>query len=108
VPDSAVPDSPAADTAVPGTAVPDAEYVALVRIWAMRRHAKLALVGVLPEYRRRGLARGLLAAAFRPVHERGVTGVTAEADESDPAARALLRGIGAQRTGGAIELIRRS
>jgi ribosomal protein S18 acetylase RimI-like enzyme len=83
------------------------EYAGLVRIRAMRRHAKLDLVGVRPRFRRHGLARALLLAALRPLYERGITGVTTEADESDPAAQGLLLGIGAKRTSGAIELIRR-
>jgi ribosomal protein S18 acetylase RimI-like enzyme len=88
-------------------AVYQSEYVGLVRILGLPRQPRLGLVGVLPEYRRRGLARALLAAALRPLHERGVSTVSAEADESNLASRALLRGIGAVRTGGAIELVRR-
>jgi ribosomal protein S18 acetylase RimI-like enzyme len=86
-------------------AVHEGEYVAAVRIWNMRRHAKLSMIGVLPPFRRRGLARALLALAFRPLRERGVAGIAAEADESDPAARALLLSVGAKRTGAAVELI---
>ncbi len=88
-------------------AVYQSEYVGLVRILGLPRQPRLGLVGVLPEYRRRGLARALLAAALRPLHERGVSTVSAEADESNLASRALLGGIGAVRTGGAIELVRR-
>jgi GNAT superfamily N-acetyltransferase len=93
------------DPATNLVAVQENEYVALVRIIGLPRQPRLGLVGVLPPFRRRGLARALLAAAMRPLHERGVTTVSAEADESDPAARELLRGIGAMRTGGAIELV---
>jgi RimJ/RimL family protein N-acetyltransferase len=85
----------------------DGEYVGFVRILGLRRQPRLGLIGVLPAYRRRGLARALLAAAMRPLHERGLTTVSAEADESNPASRGLLRGIGAVRTGGAIELVHR-
>jgi len=84
------------------------EYVGLVRIMALPRVPRLGLVGVRAAYRRRGLARAMLSAAFRVLHERGVSGVSAEADEANPASRNLLRGIGAQRTGGAIELVHRS
>jgi len=83
------------------------EYAGLVRIHGLPRQPRLGLVGVRPAYRRRGLARVLLAAALRPLHERGVSTVSAEADEGDPAARTLLRSIGAMRTGGAIELVHR-
>jgi GNAT superfamily N-acetyltransferase len=89
-------------------AVHEGEYVGLVRILGLRRQPRLGLIGVLPAFRRRGLARALLAAALRPLHERGIATVSAEADESDPASRALFREIGAVRTGGAIELVRRA
>jgi GNAT superfamily N-acetyltransferase len=88
-------------------AVHAGEYVGLARI-ARARLPRLGLVGVLPAHRRRGVARALLAAAFRPLHERGVGHVAAEADETNTAGTALLMGIGAQRTGGAVELVRRS
>jgi GNAT superfamily N-acetyltransferase len=85
----------------------DGGYAGLARVWRGRRVPRLGLVGVLPGHRRRGLARALLAAAFRPLHERGVAQVAAEADAANRAAQALLRSIGATRTGGAIELVRR-
>jgi GNAT superfamily N-acetyltransferase len=85
----------------------EGEHAGLVRIWDLPRRPRLALVGVRPAYRRRGLARAMLAAAFRPIHERGAAIVSTEADQADPAARALLAGLGATRTGGAIELVRR-
>jgi len=88
-------------------AVHESEYVGLVRILGLPRQPRLGLVGVLPAYRRRGLARALLAAAMRPLFERGVSTVSGEADESNPASRALLKGLGALRTGGAVELVRR-
>jgi GNAT superfamily N-acetyltransferase len=85
----------------------DGEYAGLARI-GRTRMPRLGLLGVLPEHRRRGLARALLAAAFDQLHEGGVPRVAAEVDESNPAARALFTGLGAQRIGGAIELVRRS
>ena len=87
-------------------AVREGEYIGFVRILGLRRQPRLGLVGVLPAHRRQGLARALLAAAFRPLHERGIGTVSAEADEANPASRALLRGVGAVRTGGAVELVR--
>jgi GNAT superfamily N-acetyltransferase len=95
------------DPATNLVAVQEGEYIGLVRIIGLPRQPRLGLVGVLPRFRRRGVARALLAAALRPLHERGVTTVSAEADESEPAARTLLRSIGAMRTGGAVELIHR-
>jgi GNAT superfamily N-acetyltransferase len=88
-------------------AVHDGDHVGLARVWRGRRVPRLGLVGVLPAHRRRGLARALLAAAFRPLHERGVAQVTAEADRTNTASQTLLRSLGATRTGGTIELVRR-
>ena len=85
----------------------ESAYVGLVRILGLPRQPRLGLVGVLPAYRRRGLARALLAAAMRPLHERGIDTVSGEADETSLASQALLKQIGAIRTGGAIELVRR-
>jgi ribosomal protein S18 acetylase RimI-like enzyme len=85
-------------------AVRDGEYVGSIRVSAVRRRARLALVAVLPEHRRRGVARGLIAAEFRRLHEDGVSHVTAEVDETATAARALLRGVGGQETGRVVEM----
>jgi ribosomal protein S18 acetylase RimI-like enzyme len=93
------------DPAINLVAVHESEYVALIRTYGLPRQPRVGLIGVLPAFRRRGLARALLAGAFHPLHERGVTSVSAEADQSDPAARNLLKGVGAVRTGGAIELV---
>ncbi len=81
-------------------------FAGLVRIWTGRHHARLGLIGVVPAYRRRGLARALLAHALHPVHERGITVVTAEADDTDRASLDLLRGLGSVVTGSATVLKR--
>jgi ribosomal protein S18 acetylase RimI-like enzyme len=78
----------------------------LVRVAVAPRWAKLGLVGVRPEHRRRGLGRALVAAAFRPLQDVGVRLVLAEADAANEPARALLTGFGARRTGGTFELVR--
>jgi GNAT superfamily N-acetyltransferase len=83
------------------------EYAGLARIHRAPM-PRLGLVGVLPAHRRRGVARSLLAAALGSVHDRGVPRVSAEVDETNPAARALFARLGAERIGGAIELVRRS
>lgn len=90
-------------------AVDDARetFAGLVRVWNHPRHARLGLIGVAPPYRRRGLARALLGAAFLPLHGRGVTSVAAEADATNVASVTLLEGIGARRTGETLELLRR-
>jgi GNAT superfamily N-acetyltransferase len=81
-------------------------HVGLVRLRVAGRWAKLGLVGVRPEHRRRGLGRALLSAAFRPLRDVGVGLVLAEADAANAPARALLVGFGARRTGGTFELVR--
>jgi ribosomal protein S18 acetylase RimI-like enzyme len=78
----------------------------LVRVGISRRHARLGLVATARRYRRRGLARALLAAAFDRVLERGLIEVTATADETNSASVTLLESIGARRTETSLELIR--
>lgn len=80
-------------------AVDGGEYVGLCRIWKGRR---LGLVGVLPSHRGQGLGTALLRQAMRPLVGR-VDVVTAEADATNHASLALLRGFGATRTGGTVE-----
>jgi ribosomal protein S18 acetylase RimI-like enzyme len=91
-------------------AVDDASqaFAGFARVWKHPRQPRLGLVGVTPAYRRRGLAKLLLAAVFAPLCERGISEVAAEADAADPAANALLARIGARRVGGSIELVRRA
>jgi ribosomal protein S18 acetylase RimI-like enzyme len=84
-------------------------YVGLARIWKRlpsRRYRRLGSVGVLAAHRRRGLARALIAQALAPLADDGETCVTAEADTTNAASDALLRGFGATVTGGTIELRR--
>jgi len=83
-------------------------FAGLVRVWVSPGHSRLGLIAVVRGYRRRGLARALLAAAFAPLHERGIRSVMAEADDSNEASLALLKGIGAKETGSTLELIRRA
>ena len=82
------------------------ELAGLVRIWRASRVPRLGLVGVRRPYRRRGLATALLHAAFRPLADRGVAQVTAEADVTNVPSRTLLARFGARRTGGTVELRR--
>lgn len=85
------------------------EFAGLVRVWtAPHRHRhRLGLVGVVPDYRGRGLARALLGQAFAVLHGRGVTSVSAEVDEANTPSRRLLAGLGATPTGVSVELVRR-
>jgi GNAT superfamily N-acetyltransferase len=67
---------------------------------------RLGCVGVLPGYRRRGLARAMIAAAFGPLIQRGVVAVSAEVDETNTASNALMAGLGGRVAGGTVELRR--
>jgi GNAT superfamily N-acetyltransferase len=88
-------------------AVADGDYVALARIAPLPRRPRLGLVAVRGAYRRRGLARAMLAELFRSLHVAGFTGVSADVDQLNEPAMALLAGIGAQHVGGAVELVHR-
>ena len=84
------------------------DYIGLVRVWNNPGRPRLGLVGVLSPYRRRGLARALLARAFGVLHERGQAVVTAEVDDANLASCALLLRLGATRQAGFVELVRRT
>jgi ribosomal protein S18 acetylase RimI-like enzyme len=83
------------------------EYLGLARVWNGPGRPRLGLVAVVRPYRRRGLANTLLARAFRVLHQRGKTEVTAEADDANIPSRALLSGLGASRLGGSVEVVKR-
>ena len=100
-------DSPFFDPLTYRIAVDGDDYVGLARIWLGPRPVpRLGLVGVLAPYRRRGLARALIAAAFAPLAERGETTAEAEADATNVASQTLLTSLGGKITGGTIELRR--
>ncbi len=84
---------------------PDGQYVGLARIWNNPACPRLGLVAVSRSYRGRGLARALLARAFQTLHARGVQAVSAEVDDDNDASRELLESLGAERTGGSVELV---
>lgn len=83
-------------------------YAGLARVWNNPGRPRLGLIGVMPGYRRRGLAKVLLAAVLAPLRGCGISEVAAEVDATNTASNALLLGIGARRTGGSIELVRRA
>ena len=101
--------SPQFDPATYLVAVDEAsgELAGLVRVWIRPDIPRLGLIAVLPSYRRGGLARALLAQAFAMLDDRGREEVSAEVDDANAASTALLTGLGARRTGGSLELIRR-
>jgi ribosomal protein S18 acetylase RimI-like enzyme len=84
------------------------EYVAIGRVWNNASGPRLGLIAVLPPYRRRGLARALLARTFEVLHERGQTDVSTEVDDENVASTSLIRSLGARRTGGSVEYVRRA
>lgn len=101
--------SPSFDPATYLIAVEQAsgEYTGIVRVWINPEGPRLGFVGVLPRYRRRGVARALLARALAVLHARGETEVSTEIDDANVASLSLLGALGARRTGSSIELIRR-
>lgn len=98
-------DASAFDPALYWIAIYDGQYVGLVRVWDGPSCPRLGLVAVSRGYRRGGLARALLARAFRTLHARGVPAVDAEADDGNDASVNLLKSLGAERTGGSVELV---
>ncbi|HEU5475088.1 MAG TPA: GNAT family N-acetyltransferase [Actinophytocola sp.] len=80
-------------------------YVGLVRVAARRGQARIGLVAVLADRRRRGIARGLLAHALDSLHRRGIETATAEVDEGNGPATALFEGVGARRASSNLELV---
>ena len=100
-------DSPFFDPLTYRIALDGDEYVGLARVWLGPGPVpRLGLIGVRAGYRRRGLARALIAAAFAPLAERGETIVVAEADATNVASQAFLAGLGGKITGGNVELRR--
>jgi ribosomal protein S18 acetylase RimI-like enzyme len=102
-------DSPFFDPQTYRVALDGSEYVGLARVWKAlpdQAYPRLGCVGVCAPYRRRGLGRALIAAAFAPLAAAGVPAVTAEADATNVASHNLLTGFGARVTGGVIELRR--
>ncbi|MDF2739152.1 MAG: acetyltransferase [Actinomycetia bacterium] len=80
-------------------------YAGLVRVWNRPGGPRLGLIGVGRLYRRRGLARSLLAQAFGVLHDRGKAEVVAEVDVTNTGSNRLLARLGAWRIGGFTEMI---
>ncbi len=81
-------------------------YVGLLRVATRRRHARIELVAVHTDIRRRGIARALLAEVLGALHGSGIETVSAYVDDADTAAVALFDGI-SRRAGSNLELVRR-
>lgn len=79
----------------------ESEYVGIARIWNNRRGRRFGLIGVRREWRRRGLALALVAAAFAEIDGE----VTTEIDDENVASRALFERLGARPVGAQVELV---
>lgn len=82
-------------------------YVGLVRVTGRTRQPRIGLLAVRSDQRRRGIARALLAHVLGSLHRSGVETASAEVNESNEAAMALVEGIGARRANSNLELVLR-
>jgi ribosomal protein S18 acetylase RimI-like enzyme len=82
------------------------QYVGLVRVSQVIRQPRIGLIAVLAGQRRRGIARALLAHVLGSLHRAGVHLASAEVNESNTAAMALFKGIGARPASSNLELVR--
>ncbi|WP_424890135.1 GNAT family N-acetyltransferase [Streptomyces sp. XH2] len=83
------------------------QYVGLLRVVPLPRQPRIGLIAVRADRHRRGIARALLAHTLGSLHRSGKASAWAEVDEANAAATALFESIGARRTAGTLELIRR-
>ncbi|NUR86223.1 MAG: GNAT family N-acetyltransferase [Nonomuraea sp.] len=82
-------------------------YVGLVRVAALTRQPRIGLIAVRSDARRQGIGRAMLAQVLGALHARGAGTASAEVNESNVAAMALVEGVGARRTGSNLELVLR-
>ncbi|OLT13273.1 GNAT family N-acetyltransferase [Pseudonocardia sp. CNS-139] len=80
-------------------------YEGLVRVVARRRHARIGLLAVRADRRRRGIGRALLADVLAGLHRDGIDTASADVDGSNAAATALCDGLGGRRVGSGLELV---
>jgi RimJ/RimL family protein N-acetyltransferase len=83
------------------------EGIGIARVWMRLEQPRLGLVGVRSDWRRRGVARALLAAVLTAVHERDARDVRTGVDEANAASRGLLFGFGGRTVGASLELVRK-
>lgn len=83
------------------------EYVGLLRLMSRRRHARIGLVAVRTDMRRRGVARALLSGVLESLAGQGIQTATADVKESNAAAIALFESVGGRRAGSSLELVLR-
>ncbi|MFE2142879.1 GNAT family N-acetyltransferase [Streptomyces sp. NPDC059456] len=94
------------DLATYAVAARNGRYVGLIRVVPIRRRARIGLIAVRADHRRRGVGRALLAHALVSMHRNGIASAWAEVDESNTAGIALLEGAATRRTGDCLELVR--
>jgi ribosomal protein S18 acetylase RimI-like enzyme len=82
-------------------------YDGLVRVVTRRGHARIGLVAVRADRRRRGIGRALLVDVLATLHRDGIGAASADVDGSNAAAMALLEGLGGQQAGCGLELVLR-
>ncbi|MFD7641572.1 GNAT family N-acetyltransferase [Kitasatospora sp. NPDC059795] len=101
---------PAGDTLIDpslyAVAVLDGQYAGLIRVVSRGRRARIGLLAVRAELRRRGAGRALLRHALATLHEAGIDTAWTEIDQSHTAATTLFEQSGARRTGHLAELVR--
>jgi ribosomal protein S18 acetylase RimI-like enzyme len=78
----------------------------IVRVWMKPGAPRLGFIGVRADWRRRGVARALLAEALSAVRQCGASEVSTEVDQENNASKHLLFSFGGQEVGATLELIR--
>ncbi|SHK16538.1 Acetyltransferase (GNAT) family protein [Pseudonocardia thermophila] len=105
-----MPPAPPGAPADPGryavAAGPD-RYEAIARVTVRRRHARIGLVAVRADRRRRGIGRALLLAVLADLRRAGIEAASADVDEANPAATALAESVGGRRVSSLVELVAR-
>jgi GNAT superfamily N-acetyltransferase len=81
-------------------------YLGLVRLATATRQPRIGLVAVRAGEQRRGIARALLSHALGTLHGSGIAAASAQVNEANTAALALLEGIGGRRMGSKLEWAR--
>jgi len=81
-------------------------YLGLVRLVTATRQPRIGLVAVRAGEQRRGIARALLSHVLGTLHRSGIAAASAEVDEANKAALALIEGIGGRRMNSNLELAR--
>jgi GNAT superfamily N-acetyltransferase len=80
--------------------------IGIVRVWMRPGAPRLGFIGVRAEWRRKGVARVLLAKALDATRRNGALHVTTEVDEENLASKHLLLGLGGQIVASSVELVR--